>query len=69
MEDSEKDIKVRVFKCICGKARLVSVIDPNRKISKESKKEQSELVQAGCEVVNVDLETARKMELCFTCKL
>lgn len=65
-----KDIKVRVFKCLCGDARMLAVIDPDGKpFSKESKKEQKFLLEAGCDVETLPLETARGLDLCFDCKL
>ena len=65
----EKDVKVRLFKCLCGKARYLAVIDPDRPFSKESKKTQRELMYAGCEVVTISLNEAREADMCFTCKL
>ena len=62
------EIKVKMFKCICGKARLLRVID-NTPLSKEDKKEQLTLLNAGCEVSIISLEEARNAELCFACKL
>ena len=40
----EKDLKVRNFKCKCGKSRLLSVMDGSP-LSKEQKKEQKLLKQ------------------------
>jgi hypothetical protein len=66
----EEDVKVRVFKCKCGKARMLSVINPNGEpFSKEVKKEHRKLVDAGCDVSTMSLEDARKQDMCFTCKL
>ena len=43
-----EDIKVRMFKCKCGKARMLSVIRPNGKdFSKDVKKEHRALLEAG----------------------
>lgn len=63
-----EEVKVKMFKCVCGKARMLSVIEPNRKISKALMKEQIELSNV-CETKIITLEEARKTELCFTCKL
>jgi len=66
----EPEILVKRFKCKCGKARLLCVIDPNgAPFSKESLKEQINLVKAGCDVETISLDQARESELCFTCKL
>jgi hypothetical protein len=65
-----EDIKVRNFKCKCGKSRLLSVIEPgNAPLSKEQKKAQMELVEAGCEVEIISLEKARESEMCFSCEI
>lgn len=65
-----EDIKVRMFKCKCGKARMLSVIDPSGKpFSKESMKEQRKLLEAGCDVETITLEESRKKDLCFKCEL
>jgi hypothetical protein len=67
---SDNDIKVRRIKCKCGKARLLSVIDPEGKpLSKDAWKQQSELLKLGLEVDSITLPEARKQELCFDCKL
>jgi len=64
-----EEIKERNFKCKCGKSRLLSVISPDGKpLSKEQKKNQLELIEAGCEVEIIDIEDAREKELCFSCK-
>lgn len=66
----ESEILVKRFKCKCGKARLLCVIDPDgAPFSKESMNEQMKLVKAGCDVETVNLEEARNSELCFSCKL
>jgi hypothetical protein len=66
----DKDIKVKMFKCKCGKARMLSVIDPDGKpFSKEILKEQVSLLKAGCDVVTISLEEAKNIEMCFSCKL
>jgi hypothetical protein len=62
------EIKIQMFKCKCGKARLLRVIDDNP-LSKEDKKEQLALLNAGCEVSIISLDEARNAELCFDCKL
>lgn len=64
----KEEVKVKMFKCTCGKARMLSVIVPGRKMSKDLMKEQIELLET-CEVVILSLEEARKTELCCTCKL
>lgn len=65
-----EDIKVRNFKCKCGKSRLLSVIAPDSNpLSKEQKKQQMELIEAGCEVEIIGIEVARNKELCFSCKI
>lgn len=65
-----QDIKVRVFKCKCGDARMLSVIPPNgEKYSKENLKAQEELLKVGLEIETVPLEVARTLELCFDCDL
>ena len=65
-----EDIKVRMFKCKCGKARMLSVIRPNGKdFSKDVKKEHRSLLEAGCDVETITLTEAREKELCFECKL
>lgn len=63
-----EEVKVKNFKCVCGKARMLSVIEPGKKPSKALMKEQLELLET-CEVVIISLEEARKTEMCFTCKL
>lgn len=65
----EDEIKVRRFKCLCGKSRMLSVIDADNPPSKQEKKEQSELVASGCDVDTITLDEARKEDLCFSCKL
>jgi len=67
----KKDIKVRHFKCLCGKTRMLSVIDPDGKpFDKEIQKEHSLLVKAGCDVETITLEDAnKKKDWCFECKL
>lgn len=37
--------------------------------SKDVKREQRVLLDAGCDVETITLTQARKQELCFTCKL
>jgi hypothetical protein len=64
------NIKVKMFKCRCGKARMLSVISPEGKpFSKDTVKEHKLLFNAGCDVTTISLTDARKMELCFTCVL
>ena len=64
------EVKVKMFKCKCGKARMLSVIRPDGKpFSKDIIKEHRELLDAGCDVETITLEQARKKELCFKCKL
>jgi hypothetical protein len=67
---SEQEIKVRNFKCLCGKSRMLSVIDPNGKpFSKESLKQQGELMMAGLDFEVIPLAEAQKKNLCFECEL
>jgi len=54
----EQEIKVRRFKCKCGKS-----------FSKEQKKEHAALVNAGCDVDTITLEEAKAAKMCFDCKL
>jgi hypothetical protein len=66
----KENIQVKNFICKCGKARLLSVIDPTGKsFSKEQKKTHRELLYAGCDVATISLEEARLTEMCFECKL
>ena len=65
-----EEIKVKMFKCKCGKARMLSVIDPSGKpFSVATKKEHAQLLNAGCDVITITLEKARKTEICFDCKI
>lgn len=69
-EVDEKDIQVKRFKCKCGKARMLTVIDPEGKpLSKVALKQQMELLKANLEVDIISLPEAREQELCFDCKL
>lgn len=68
LEEEERNTKVRLFKCLCGKARMVSVIRPEG-FSKETKKEHASLVEAGCDVETISLEEARNQDFCFDCIL
>lgn len=63
-----ENVMVRNFKCKCGKARLLTVID-GLPLSKEQKIEQSYLIEKGCDVETITLEDARKKEMCFQCEL
>ena len=66
----EENIKVKKFVCKCGKARMLSVIDPNgRPLTKDQIKDHTALFKAGCDIQTISLEEARNTELCFDCKL
>ncbi len=65
---NEKEVKVRCFKCKCGKARLLAVIT-DKGFTRLQKKEHRQLVDAGCDVETISLAQAREMKLCFDCKL
>lgn len=70
VEVDENSIQVKRFKCKCGKARLLAVIDPEGKpFSKAAMKEQVNMLKANLEVDTISLKEAREQELCFDCKL
>lgn len=64
-----EDIKVRRFKCLCGKTRMVTAIQKDKPFTKSALKSMYELEKAGCEMDIISLEEARKVEFCFECKL
>ena len=64
----DKNPKVRHFKCLCGKSRLLTVIT-KKGFTKDQLKEQGELIAAGCDMETISVEEARKKEFCFKCKL
>ena len=65
-----KDVKVKMFKCKCDKARMLSVIEPDgTPFSKDILKKHVLLVKSGCDVTTISLKEARKIDLCFDCKL
>lgn len=64
----EFDPPVWRVSCICGKARMLSVINPNDKNSLIND-ELARLQGKGCKVEAIPLSQARKAELCFECKI
>lgn len=67
--NTTEEPKVKRFKCLCGKTRMLSVLDLNHKKRPEVIKRENELIDAGCEVDTLTLAEARKVDLCFDCKL
>lgn len=57
--------KVKRYKCLCGKARMLCVIEPNGKPTKD----ETRLFKLGLEMDIITLEEARKSEMCFDCDL
>jgi hypothetical protein len=67
--ESQK-IKVKRHICLCGKTRMISVIDPRgSEFTPEQIEEHEQLEKAGCEVEVITLEEARAAEFCFDCDI